>query len=160
DPLYRPVLRELVRIDLEFGWESNRPRTLDDYRRQFPELFADPDSLQEIAFEEYRLRRQAGQCPSAQEYASRYGARTDGWPGAGPPPDADPFFASIQIEEAARSFHSFRVQPEKNSSINLDHWKPPSGVSDEIVGLFRELHINDQVLADNFADGVIHMPKP
>jgi serine/threonine protein kinase/Flp pilus assembly protein TadD len=72
-PLHRDVLRELVRVDLEFGWERGCPKTLDAYQRDFPELIADHDGLREIAFEEYRLRRQAGQAPSPDEYWSRYG---------------------------------------------------------------------------------------
>src|SRR4029450_5995067 len=90
----------------------------------------------------YPPRPRPGQSPPARESASRYGVRTDGWPGTGPPPEADPFFASVQGEEAARSFHSFRdpsgARPGENSSIKLDLWKPPSGVSDEVAGLFRE----------------------
>ena len=37
----------------------------------------DPDSLQAVAFEEYRLRRRAGQTPNPQDYARRYGPRPE-----------------------------------------------------------------------------------
>src|SRR4051795_11289720 len=100
DPLYRSVLRELVRIDLEYGWESNRPRSLEDYRAAFPSLFSDPESLQEVAFEDYRLRQQAGLSPCPEEYARRYGVRTDGWPIAAPE-------TSVRVEQAAYSFRAF-----------------------------------------------------
>jgi hypothetical protein len=65
-PLYLEVLRELVRVDLELGWERGSPSALEDYRRRFPELFADRTSLNAIAFEEYRLRRAAGDIPRTQ----------------------------------------------------------------------------------------------
>jgi serine/threonine protein kinase/tetratricopeptide (TPR) repeat protein len=71
--LYSSVLRELVRVDLEYGWEQGRPRSLDEYRRAFPTLEADHEGFREVAFEEYRLRRQAGLNPSSDEYLCRYG---------------------------------------------------------------------------------------
>ena len=79
DALYLPVLRELVRVDLEVGWSRGRPRPLADYQRLVPELFHDAGSLQAIAFEEYRLRQQHGQDPSPLEYRS-YGMDTSDWP--------------------------------------------------------------------------------
>jgi serine/threonine protein kinase/Flp pilus assembly protein TadD len=79
-PLYLEALRELVRVDLELGWEQGRPRPLEEYRRRFPELFADPDSLAAIAFEEYRLRRAAGENPTPAEYERRYGLPVTDWP--------------------------------------------------------------------------------
>ncbi len=79
-PLYRDVLRELVRVDLEYGWEQGRSRGLADYRGRFPQLFERPDDVRAIAFEEYRLRRQAGQDPDPEEYRRAFGVDTKGWP--------------------------------------------------------------------------------
>ena len=93
-PLSALVLRELVRIDLEFGWERGSPKRLADYLRAFPELAADADGLREVAYEEYRLRRRAGEEPSPDEYRGRYGLAIDPRsrrplpapaPGGGPP---------------------------------------------------------------------------
>src|SRR5207248_3875826 len=78
-PLYGTVLRELVRVDLEYAWQRGRPKPLDHYRAAFPDLFARPDDVRQVAFEEFRLRAQAGQAPSPQEYARRYGVDTAGW---------------------------------------------------------------------------------
>jgi serine/threonine protein kinase/Flp pilus assembly protein TadD len=78
-PLYAAVLRELVRIDLESGWDEGQPRRLEDYQRRFPELAHDPDGFREIAFEEYRLRCLAGEFPSLTEYRERYGIATEEW---------------------------------------------------------------------------------
>jgi len=76
-PLHAAVLRELVRVDLEYGWERGRPKDLAEYQSDFPGLAADGDGLREIAFEEFRLRRLAGQNPSPDEYLTRYGVRLD-----------------------------------------------------------------------------------
>ncbi|HKB40911.1 MAG TPA: serine/threonine-protein kinase, partial [Gemmataceae bacterium] len=80
DPLYLPALRELVRLDLEYGWQRGSPRSLDEYLQRFPLLLQDTDSRAEIAFEDYRLRCQAGQQPSPADYQARYGVNTVGWP--------------------------------------------------------------------------------
>ncbi len=66
-----------MRVDLEFGWKRGCPKELTEYQRAFPALTGDRDGLREIAFEEYRLRQQAGQDPSPDEYLSRYGVRLD-----------------------------------------------------------------------------------
>src|SRR5262245_21518183 len=72
-PLYREVLVELIRVEREHDWENGLPRSLEDYRSRFPELFADPAVLRDIAFEEFRLRRRAGQDPDPEEYARTLG---------------------------------------------------------------------------------------
>ncbi len=75
--LHTAVLRELVRVDMEYAWERGCPRNLDDYRRHFPVLAHDREGLRQIAFEEYRLRHQAGEAPSTAEYLALYGVRLD-----------------------------------------------------------------------------------
>ena len=64
-PEYLAILCELVRVDLEYSWqgEGPGPHRLDHYRERFPELFQDRRCgfAEEIAFEEFRLRRQAGE---------------------------------------------------------------------------------------------------
>jgi len=80
DSLYLPVLRELVRVDLEYTWAHGEARRLDHYRQTFPELFDDLQSVQAVCFEEFRLRQQAGENVSAGEYHRDYGADTQSWP--------------------------------------------------------------------------------
>src|SRR5262249_47685704 len=79
-PEYLAILCELIRVDLEYSWQDGRPNRLDHYRERFPELFGDSRWVQEIAFEEFRLRRQAGEDPSPLEYRRRFGAHTLDWP--------------------------------------------------------------------------------
>lgn len=70
-PLFLTILRELVRVDLEFSWTRGKPQPLDDYAQQFPELFVDPESRAAVEFEERRLREQAAretcETPNAAE---------------------------------------------------------------------------------------------
>jgi hypothetical protein len=78
-PLYREVLLELVRIDLEYGWQRAQPRPLETYQQRFPEIFKDLEGLRVVAFEEYRLRQQAGENPSLAEYQERFGQLSADW---------------------------------------------------------------------------------
>jgi serine/threonine protein kinase/Flp pilus assembly protein TadD len=126
-PLYQAVLCELVRLDLEYGWQRGRPLTLDTYQARFPELFADSVSREELAFEEYRLRCQAGEQPSPHEYQLRYGVNTLGWPvptavvapagqeegrGAEPPPLCPSRQAQGALPEVGGEFLGFRLLAE------------------------------------------------
>ena len=79
DPVYLAVLRELVRVDLEYMWTRGQCRRVDYYRRKFPELFEDLHNVQAICFEEFRLRHQAGEDVSAEEYQRNYGVDTRSW---------------------------------------------------------------------------------
>ena len=81
-PQYRETLRELIRVDLEFRWQRGCAKSIDEYRRDFPELLADAESLSQIAFEEYRARRHAGESVNPADYARRFDIVTDSWPNA------------------------------------------------------------------------------
>jgi serine/threonine protein kinase/Flp pilus assembly protein TadD len=72
-PRYRAVLREVVRVDLEFAWDRGLERRVEHYLAKFPDLFADPAGLREIAREEFRLRKAAGCLPDVVEYRARLG---------------------------------------------------------------------------------------
>jgi serine/threonine protein kinase/Flp pilus assembly protein TadD len=73
-PLYSAVLRELLRVDLEFAWSRGERRRVEHYRDRFPELFDDPEAVRDLAGEEYRLRKAAGERPDPREYRDRLGA--------------------------------------------------------------------------------------
>jgi hypothetical protein len=77
--LYLPVLRELIRVELELSWREGKPRSVRTFLDDYPLLVRDRTSVQEIAFEEYRLRLLAGEQPSPAEYASQFGIDTSGW---------------------------------------------------------------------------------
>ena len=76
---YLSLLQELVRVDLELRSSADDVRSLEEYRHDFPELFENPGTLQPLAYEEYRLRIQAGVTVDAAEYARRYRVDTSAW---------------------------------------------------------------------------------
>jgi serine/threonine protein kinase/tetratricopeptide (TPR) repeat protein len=78
-PLYEEVLVELVRVDLELGWTQRRAKRLEDYRDRFPLLFQHSEVLRALTFEEFRLRRQAGENPTPEEYQLRFGVDLAHW---------------------------------------------------------------------------------
>ena len=80
DPSYQRIAVELIRVDLERSWARGSKKRLASYRDITPQLFTDPGRLGEIAFEEYRLRKQAGERVSAVEYKQRYAIDTKFWP--------------------------------------------------------------------------------
>jgi serine/threonine protein kinase/Tfp pilus assembly protein PilF len=80
NPHYLATLTELIRVELDADWAWGTPRPLADYVTRFPALAGDRRSLQAVAFEEYRLRRQAGEEVTPEEYAERFQIDTSGWP--------------------------------------------------------------------------------
>jgi hypothetical protein len=78
-PLFRGVLSELVRVDLEYSWRGGNPKRIEDYQASTPQIFEDRRILEGIAFEEYRLRRQGGENPSPSEYKERFGVVIGFW---------------------------------------------------------------------------------
>ena len=44
-PLRREVMRELIRVDLEFAWRNGRKKRLEEYAASCAEVFHDPASL-------------------------------------------------------------------------------------------------------------------
>lgn len=74
------TLAELVRIDLELGFSHGRRTTLAEYLQRFPQLRSEPGLLSEVAFEEFRLRRAAGEKVTPADYQGEYGIDPAGWP--------------------------------------------------------------------------------
>ena len=50
-PLYLEARRELVRLDLEYGWQNRCPKRIAVYAATFPDLLDDEQSAQDITFE-------------------------------------------------------------------------------------------------------------
>jgi len=79
-PAYLGVLGELIRVDLEHRWNRGHPVALGEYARRFPEAFSQPAFVAPLAFEEFRVRRAAGQSVSRAEYQREYHVDVSGWP--------------------------------------------------------------------------------
>ena len=81
DPRRRAQVEcELVRVDLEIADEAGEPRTVDDYRREAPELFDHPPLLALAAFEEWRLANGRGESLPVDRQLERYGLNAEVWP--------------------------------------------------------------------------------
>jgi serine/threonine protein kinase/tetratricopeptide (TPR) repeat protein len=167
-PLYLSVLRELVRVDLEYGWERGRAPRAEEYFAAFPELKADPESVREIAFEEYRLRQQAGERPSPAEYQRRFGADTRDWPA--PPAETRtdvPPFSSLAGGGRAAGPDDL----ERAAAVYLEHYdrrpRQPGGDPEAVAPLpggpehaelFLELHRSDPQAAYRLAQALTTLP--
>jgi eukaryotic-like serine/threonine-protein kinase len=175
-PEYMAILCELIRVDLEYSWQDGRPNRLDHYRERFPELFGDSRCVQEIAFEEFRLRRQAGEDPSPLEYRRRFGAHTLDWPssfldslageyeGAAPDrgcsrPGSDPGPTDDSIASAAANYRDF-LQVARGGSDDLEARFASRQVPRESAELFRDLDHADPKAAYRLALAMVSFPWP
>ncbi len=77
---YRPVAAEVIRVDMEYSWNSGQKMRLSEYQKIVPAALDNQEVLGQVAFEEYRLRLRAGEKVSSKEYRTRYGIDTDHWP--------------------------------------------------------------------------------
>lgn len=106
DPSYHRIAVELIRVDLERSWARGSKKRLEVYRQVTPELFEHPGRLNEIAFEEYRLRKQAGERVTAVEYSRRYAIDTSTWPHE--EADADTSIVPISTSSGGTLRHDVR----------------------------------------------------
>jgi serine/threonine protein kinase/tetratricopeptide (TPR) repeat protein len=154
-PHYLMVLRELVRVDLEHRWTDTTPpgspRRVEDYLATFPILRADSAGVGDIAFEEYRLRRQAGEEPSPDEYHRRFGIDTTGWPTDRPEPVHG-------IERAARVY---LARHGDGDATPLAHDASADGFPDsESVQVLADLHHADPKASYRLAQALTSLPSP
>ena len=78
DSLHRQrVLVELVKVDQEFHWAAGRPRRLEDYLDDWPELRDDDDVLLELLEAECRTRAALGSLPQRSELEARFSEWAD-----------------------------------------------------------------------------------
>ncbi len=79
-PQWGETIVELVRVDLEYRWRSGHGRSVEQYQGLFPEVLQRGENLEKVAFEEYRLRRLAGDCVTRDDFRQRFAIDTDDWP--------------------------------------------------------------------------------
>lgn len=79
DDTYYELLVELLRITLEHQWQPGDTAAIEQFRVLYPQLFELHHWLNQLAFEEYRLRSSEGQQVDKQEYAHRYGLDVSRW---------------------------------------------------------------------------------
>ncbi len=168
------ILCELVRVDLEYRWGLGRARPLEDYRALFPALFEDSTLAYAMAFEEFRLRVQAGESPAPEEYRRKYGLeeRDSEWPRPLPDIEAMPRVAdqasfrrlgpgdgASEMGRAVIAYQSYRRQgaggPEELNSLLASHRVSPAHAE-----LLRSLDRTDPHAAERLAEALSGLPRP
>ncbi len=76
---YWSALVELLRIRMEHAFQQNPTQGVEHCVREFPGLLQRSELLTELAYEEFRLRQNAGQSVSAAEYQERWDIDTSSW---------------------------------------------------------------------------------
>jgi eukaryotic-like serine/threonine-protein kinase len=173
DPLRPRVVRELVRIDLEFGWSEGRPRPLDEYCERFPDVFRERIAIAEIAFEDYRQRLEHGQAADPAEYARRYGIDTSGWStprGVSPPangcvvapgPDARNHLTRANGDSTCGADLRAYRQFLSTVACEVQALSPAAGCAGpagDVWDFLREVHRSDPEAARRFAEGSAEIP--
>ena len=151
DAAYARIVRELVRVDIEFCWDGGRPRDLDEYCRAFSEVFGDPAMLTAVAFEEYRQRRDHGQAPEPAEFARKYGVDTADWPLAEAP-------RTVVVDGAtglAAASHIYREFAADRGDLET---AVTPGAAGDALDLFRAIHEADPTAARRLADATLALP--
>ncbi len=71
--LRRFLLIELIKVDLEYRWQHRHmPKTVEQYVAEFPELASADGAPADLIYEEYHVRRQAGEEVDPQGYFERF----------------------------------------------------------------------------------------
>lgn len=126
-PHYLDVLSELIRVDLELGWNDGLQPRLENYRDRFPALFADRQRLGEAAYEEYRLRVQAGEHALPSDYARRFGIDISAW-------DDEP--PEVAFPELGTQWGEFRLLRELGrGTFARVYLAEQCGLADRLVAL-------------------------
>jgi serine/threonine protein kinase/tetratricopeptide (TPR) repeat protein len=173
-PPYHPerlsILCELVRVDLEHGWEQGRPRRLEEYRALFPAVFEDANLVHAMAYEEYRLRLQAGEAPTPKEYLRRFGIEVREWPlsppgsprsSVGPIPGSSIMAladGTTEMERAASAYRAYRQRgpgPPEELDFLLDSFHVPGAQAE----LLRSLDRTDPHAAERLAEALAGLPR-
>ena len=76
--LRRLTLLEAVKVDLEYRWKDPRwHKTIEQYVVDFPELASDGGTPCDIVYEEFHVRRSAGESVTLGDYCRRFPTRAD-----------------------------------------------------------------------------------
>lgn len=82
-PFYLEGLTELIRVEMEYLWRDGRV-SVEHYLARFPSLVENTECVCQLAFEEFRQRREHGEMPTAAEYAARLSIDVSDWPSSIP----------------------------------------------------------------------------
>jgi serine/threonine protein kinase len=72
----RLALVELVKLDIDYRYQRGRPKRIEDYLAEFPELRGESGVPCDLIFEEFQARRRAGEPINPADYFNRFPAQT------------------------------------------------------------------------------------
>ncbi|MCA9050506.1 MAG: hypothetical protein KDA89_17335, partial [Planctomycetaceae bacterium] len=107
-PEFRKIVVELLRVDLEYRWNAGQTNRFEQHLADFPDVLKYASAKSQLAFEDYRLRLQAGHSVSPQFYAARYGADVTGWPDAPSPVSSE----YLPVAETSVQFGEHPATPQ------------------------------------------------
>jgi serine/threonine protein kinase/tetratricopeptide (TPR) repeat protein len=139
-PLYAAVLRELVRVDLEYGWRRGTPRPLAEYLDLFPRLRDDPQGLRDIEFENKRLREQALESRQKVAVFDTQPGPTIVRPLQGGS-DTPVSFEATNLEAAGRAYEEFCRQQQDG--------RAPGSFGASFRGAVEHVHLFEGVAGDD-----------
>lgn len=70
--LRKLVLTELIKVDLDYRWQRRLPKLIEDYAAEFPDLMGPQGVSADLIFEEFQVRKRAGEAVSAADYHARF----------------------------------------------------------------------------------------
>jgi serine/threonine protein kinase/tetratricopeptide (TPR) repeat protein len=79
-PRYAEFAVELLRVDMEHAWNEGRRNQLSLYCERHADILNDPQWMEPLAFEEYRLRAQSTPGIDRNDYARQFGIDVAHWP--------------------------------------------------------------------------------
>ena len=103
DSVRRAVVREMVKIDLDFRWNHGEKPLLEEYTTRQPDLGPTHALPVDLVCEEYRIRRKRGDNPDIDDYRERFPAQ----------------FESVQKELENELPHTQRATPEDRGSVRM-----------------------------------------
>src|SRR5262249_34931904 len=126
---------------------------IDDYLFRYPELRSDSKAMSGLTYEEFRLRRQYGEAPSADEYRQRFSLDDLGWPiGAEAPALSDQVVKDLG-KSAAIDLNGLSTQPGFVETRRADGRENPGS------DLFDELHRANPQAAHRLARALLSFPE-
>jgi serine/threonine protein kinase len=101
----RLVLTELVKLDLEYRFQRGQPKPLADYLAAFPAELAAGGPPCDLLYEDYHLRKRAGEAVGASDYCRRY------------PEQAEELARLLGVDESGRSTSVHQTQPPADVQV-------------------------------------------
>jgi eukaryotic-like serine/threonine-protein kinase len=163
-PFFLETLQELVRVELRHSWKRGHPISLEEYEKRFPGLFANLESLRDLAREEYLQRQQLDEPVNPQEYIDRFGVEVADWYPESAESSAESFPTQIAPVAPVKGVpHPIDLADEIVSNPNIPiipRLLPENQATDsERVRMFEHLRSMQPKVAERLSEAFNGMPQ-